>query len=265
MLKQSINADVVGLPSYQSVVNEGHDDSEGHTLTGAESGPSTSQSLNTPLLVIWEEQRVVIRRQPDYAAAITAIRKARTMEALRTESFYLKAVIPGCGDELCEVSEDMWADLVSALQSVMVVLDTRPSKSAENPINTSLKWARVPPAEISTSLPPARSPTLPTPPLSPNVDYVNSVPRNIGPYVILKPLTGQHQFQSVHSRDITVWELKSLVQASQGIPTERQRLVHAGKQLDDRQTLRQAGVPLGSTIDLRRVGLRGDMQSPLVT
>lgn len=49
------------------------------------------------------------------------------MEALRTQSFYLKAIIPGCGNEPCEVSEDMWADLVLILQSALVVPDIRQS------------------------------------------------------------------------------------------------------------------------------------------
>ena len=86
------------------------------------------------------------------------------------------------------------------------------------------------------------------------------MPRNVGPHVIIKPLTGQAKLQLVDSRDITVRELKLLICTSQGIPVEQQRLMHAKKQLGDRQTLRKAGIPPGAVIDLRRVGLCGNTQ-----
>ena len=99
-----------------------------------------------------------------------------------------------------------------------------------------------------------------TAPLSTSVDCINDMPRNVEPHVIIKPLTGQAKLQLVDSRDITVRELKLLICTSQGIPVEQQRLMHAKKQLGDRQTLRKAGIPLGAVIDLRRVGLRGNTQ-----
>jgi hypothetical protein len=56
--------------------------------------------------------------------------------------------------------------------------------------------------------------------------------------------------------------MKTQICAEQGIPVGQQRLVFAGKQLEDRQTLRKSGVPLGSTIEFRRIGTRGSVSSP---
>ncbi|KAI0825999.1 hypothetical protein BC629DRAFT_41263 [Irpex lacteus] len=247
MVQQSSKS---GLPSYHSVINEGYDADD--RAAGSSSMP---QSPVAPLVVIWKERRVVIRRQSDYATVIAAIRRARTMETLGSRLFYLTAVIPGCGDELCEVSEDMWADLVPSLQSVNVVLESHHSDIPPEPSRTPLTPISPPPTlrRDCTS-------TLPTPPLSPDTDNISDLPRNIGPYVILKPLTGQHKTLTISSRDITVRELKALIHTSQGIPVDHQRLMHDGKQLEDRQTLRTASVPLGSTIDVRRVGPRGATQ-----
>lgn len=198
------------------------------------------------------------------------------MEELQTLSFYLKSIIPGCGDELCEVLEDMWSDLVSELPSVTVALHSRAGRHDSVPstrhndeskrvelispptAHSNTVPARVPPPPIRISTQYNRVTPTPTPVYSPTID----VPRNTGPYVVLKPLIGQQTILSISSRDISVWELKTQICREQGIPADQQRLVFGGKSLEDRQTLRKSGVPLGSTIELRRIGLRGDASFP---
>ncbi|KAI0684916.1 hypothetical protein BC835DRAFT_1310318 [Cytidiella melzeri] len=233
-------------PPYRSVVS---DDCDGEFRS------SLSLPLKTPLLVIYGTRRVVIRRQPDYSATIAAVRDARTMETLKNESFHLEAVIPGCnsGGELCEVPEDIWSELVPFLQSVTVVLDNRAHPELDHTQAAPLVGGTA----FQIPSPPYSRPTLSsfTSPASSRPSQVNDIREYISPHIMVKPLTGQNTLVSISSLDITVHELKSRIYATMGTPADQQRLIFAGKQMKDEQTLRKSGVLLGAIVDLRRIGM----------
>ena len=67
--------------------------------------------------------------------------------------------------------------------------------------------------------------------------------------IFLLMLTGKTKTFEVKPADI-VWELKLNIHKTDGIPPDHQRLIYAGKQLEDRMTLSHYGIKAYSKLNL---------------
>jgi hypothetical protein len=155
------------------------------------------------------------------------------MKALRAQNFHIEADLPGIMDSRCEITEDVWPEVVSSLTTIYVI-------STEDEGNFYY---------IDNSSQLSHGTTWYT--------GIISLPRGArdrGLFFICLP-TGK-RIKLAYLASMRVEELKNHIWDACGTPASTQRLIYSGKQLSDELTLEESGVTTASEIHLVQ-SLRG--------
>jgi len=220
--------------------------------TGSENA-SPKPVAPTPLLVVWGNARVAIRRHSEYAAAVAAVKHSHAMSALGGHSFHFKAAIPGCGDELYEISEDLWSEMVNTLPSVTIALNAPAVSLSSSKLEASPKSP-----SLDSTFPAAFNFSRDRIPASPGglkesgafFRRTAQLDTSLRIYIDTMTITRHTLAFDIDSPNMTVIELKNLIRGRLDVSPDGQRLVYEGRRLENRRKLREYGITNNASIDL---------------
>ncbi|KAG8767528.1 hypothetical protein FRC12_006197 [Ceratobasidium sp. 428] len=185
----------------------------------------------------YQGRAVAIKRNESYEATITLLQKLiPKLRSVNTQDIFISTTLPGYGDTLVQIGEDMWPELVGQVKDVEITMEdpddvgdanSRQSSATNSSVNNGVQ------EQISI-----RSPTT----------IMAGSPEPIS-ITILTTSQGFFTFDDLRL-STTIGEIKNRVETEHHIPAILQDLELLGGSLQDPMTLAQCGVADKFTLGL---------------
>ncbi|KIO32154.1 hypothetical protein M407DRAFT_18959 [Tulasnella calospora MUT 4182] len=217
------------------------------------------EESSNAVLFMYKRRKVTFARPETYEDALNLVRKTFTaLKAIPPERICISACLPDHEEEgIVEIAPDAWQLATKGVkqftvgtveEEVKIEEVGRTKKEEEEEVEVKKEEVKV---KTPVQVPPLRSLPFFT---QPGTSSQTRVPHIHGPgnqtfSIFLRELTGIIRcITDVHPSD-NIDRLKIKVEDALGVPVDQQRLIFAGKQLEDDQTLAYYSIQKESTID----------------
>ncbi|KAG9077199.1 hypothetical protein FRC06_009051, partial [Ceratobasidium sp. 370] len=187
-----------------------------------------------------------IKRDADYQTTMKLVQRSiPSLRSANVQDIFISTTLAAYGDELVLISEEIWPEVVSHVRTVEVTLE----ESIPDDLAAAIAGNVAATPQNTASLVGHRFFAKAAPRLVVDNPVATSIAPGIISITVRTPSQRILNFDNLRA-SITIKDIKSLIEASYGIPAALQKLDLDGTKLTDARTLEMSGVVNSAVLDL---------------